>query len=324
MRPVFVEKLWGGSRLSTLPAKQRDGHRPDTTVAVGESWEVADLPEGQSTVDAHAICSAYVDATLGSLVERFGPALIGTAAPPGRFPILVKLIDAAEPLSVQVHPGADYAARNPGTFSKDEAWLIVDSAVGGAVLHGFVDGVTRELFLDATTKGLPHELMRSVPVRRGDVLHVAPGVVHAIGAGVVILEVQEPSDTTFRVWDFNRTDANGKKRALHLEQALAVARFADQPPPLAARRVDDDGSVILCETRSFQMRALDVNGATARDLAVDGSHAFVLHAEDGDVTLEHEGQMLALPRGASCVLPASCGGVTFPARAAAARVIVMR
>jgi mannose-6-phosphate isomerase len=325
MRPAYIEKLWGGISIGLLPAKQRPGHIPARTSAVGESWEVADLPEGQSVVDDHPICRTFADMPLGAVVARHGLDLIGTAHPPGRFPILVKLIDAAEPLSVQVHPGADYAATHPGTFSKDEAWLIIDVNDGGCVLHGFVDGVSRELFVDAVKMGLPHELMRSVPVKRGDVLHVSPGVVHAIGAGVVILEVQEPSDTTFRVWDYNRTDASGKPRALHLASALEVARFGPQPPALTSPRVDGDGLTMLCDTRAFSMAALIVNGATPRRLPVPTTHALVLHAEGGDgVTLVHDGISLVLPRGASCVLPASCGEVEFPALGAEARVIVMR
>lgn len=323
MRPTYVEKLWGGSHLSTLPAKKRRGHVPPVNVAVGESWEVADLPEGQSFVDDHVICRDFAGLPLSSVVAHYGAALIGTAHPEGRFPILVKLIDAAEPLSVQVHPGADYATTHPGTFSKDEAWLVVDVAAGGTVLHGFVDGVSRELFIDAVTKGLPHELMRAVPVRRGDVLHVSPGVVHAIGAGVVILEVQEPSDTTFRVWDFDRVDISGKKRALHLEEALRVARFGDQPPALTSSVVDDDGISTLCRTRSFSMRALEVNGNHTRTLPVSATHALVLHAETRDIVFVHDDVELVVPRGGSCVLPASCGGVVFPACGAPARVIVM-
>jgi mannose-6-phosphate isomerase len=322
MRPVFVEKLWGGARIGRLPAKQREGHRPPADVAVGESWEVADLPEGQSFVDDHVVSGALAGRALGELVRTYGHALVGHARPPDRFPILVKLIDAAEDLSVQVHPGDDYAATHPGTASKDEAWLIVDTAAGARLLHGFVDGVSRALFSDAVKKGLPHELMREVPARTGDVLHVSPGVVHAIGAGVLVLEVQEPSDTTFRVWDFDRVDVNGKKRALHIEQAMDVARFDDQPPVLAARR-RDGGFDVLCETRSFAMRAFEVNGPTPTTLSVLPDTALVLHAVAGTIEFVWEDHVVVLPHGASCVLPATCGAVVFPARGRGTRAIVM-
>jgi mannose-6-phosphate isomerase len=256
------------------------------------------------------------------LVRLHGPEIVGTAHAPDRFPILVKLIDAAEDLSVQVHPGDDYAAAHPGTASKDEAWLVVDTAAGARLLHGFVEGVSRELFLDAVQKGLPHELMRAVPARRGDVLHVSPGVVHAIGAGVMVLEVQEPSDTTFRVWDFDRVDVTGRKRALHVEQAMAVARFGEQPPTLVPRRTDGDDDV-LCETRSFSMRSLLVAGDTERTLAVPTSSARVLHALDDDVDFVWDDVVVTMHKGSSVVLPASCGGVLFPARGRETRVIVM-
>jgi mannose-6-phosphate isomerase len=322
MRPLFVEKLWGGSRIATLPAKQRSGHSPPLSVAVGESWEVADLPEGQSTVDDHPVCADFAGRALGSLVREYGHSLVGTRNAPGRFPILVKLIDAAEDLSVQVHPGDDYAARHPGTASKDEAWLVVDSADGARVLHGFVPGVSRELFADAVTKGLPHELMRSVPARRGDVLHVSPGIVHAIGQGALILEVQEPSDTTFRVWDFDRVDASGKKRALHIEQALAVARFDAQPPAIVPARQDGDVTTLVA-TRSFAMRSISVHGTNARRWDVPMERAQVLYAVDDTVEFGWGDEVVTLPQGGTCVLPASCGAITFAARDVATRVVVM-
>jgi mannose-6-phosphate isomerase len=322
MRPVFVEKLWGGSRLSGLPAKQRVGHRPPEGIAVGESWEVADLPEGQSTVDDDPVCARFAGAALGELVRAHGHDLVGTNRSAQRFPILVKLIDAAEDLSVQVHPGDDYAATHPGTASKDEAWLVVDVADGARLLHGFVDGVSRGLFADAVGKGLPHELMRAVPARRGDVLHVSPGIVHAIGAGVMVLEVQEPSDTTFRVWDFNRIDVTGKKRALHIDQALAVARFDNQPPPLASRRWDGAFRV-LCETRSFKMCALEVGGDRPVTLSVLPDAALVLHAAEASLEFVWADHVVVLPHGGSCVLPASCGSIVFPALGAPMRAIVM-
>lgn len=327
MRAVFVEKLWGGVRIGMLPAKQRPGHEPPTTIGVGESWEVADLPEGQSVVDDQAIAAPYVGLTLGAMVERYGPALVGTAHVPERFPLLVKLIDAAEPLSVQVHPGADYAKDHPGTFSKEEAWLVVDVAAGGTVLHGFVDGASRELFVEATRRGLPHELMRSVAVRRGDVMHVSPGIVHAIGAGVMILEVQEPSDTTFRVWDYDRVDVTGKKRALHLQEALKVARFDHQPPTTTTPRQDAEGDLTLCETPRFQMRSMIV-GERERVLMVSGERAMVVHTVDGEAALTWDtgpdSSTLVMPQGSSCILPASCGSVVFGARGRPSRVVVMQ
>jgi mannose-6-phosphate isomerase len=322
MRPLFVEKLWGGSRIATLPAKQRAGHAPPLDVAVGESWEVADLPEGQSSVDDHPVCADFAGRTLGSLVREFGHSLVGTRHAADRFPILVKLIDAAEDLSVQVHPGDEYAAAHPGTASKDEAWLVVDSADGARVLHGFVPGVSRELFADAVRKGLPHELMRSVPARRGDVLHVSPGIVHAIGQGALILEVQEPSDTTFRVWDFDRVDASGRKRALHIEQAMAVARFDAQPPALVPRRREGDADVLVA-TRSFSMRSVPVHGPVARRWDVPMETAQVLYAVDDDVDFAWGEHTITVPRGGSCVLPASCGAIEFPTREGTTRVIVM-
>ena len=316
MRPHFVDKLWGGRRIAALRAKQRPGHRPPAG-PVGESWEVSDLPEGESVVDS----GPYADAPLSELVHRFGHDLVGTAHPAHRFPILVKLIDAREDLSVQVHPDAAWAAAHPGTHSKDEAWLVLAAAAGAQILHGVVPGTTRERLSAAARAGDPEAILRHVPVAPGDVIHVAPGTIHAIGRGVMILEVQEPSDTTFRLSDFGRLDHNGRPRPLHIQEALEVARIDSVPAILRAR----DGEPLV-QTRSFSMRRLRTGESTPVVVEGDGARALVLHALDGDVILlgAESTFEVPVPCGGSVVIPASAGRVLVQGSSSSAtHVIVM-
>lgn len=309
MRPRFIAKLWGGQRLRELPAKARAGHRPDNDTRTGEAWEVADLPEGSSVIEG----GPHHGRPLRELVAKHAHSLVGARALPGldgvlRFPLLVKLLDAGDDLSVQVHPGADYARTHPGTFAKDEAWLVVEVEAGARVLHGFVDGVTRDVFMAAIAEGRAHELLRSVQVSVGNVLRIAPGTMHAVGKGCLLLEVQEPSDTTFRVWDYRRLE-HGKLRPLHVEQALAVARFGEQDPPLVA-----DLAHRPLITEHFGMALVDVNAAAhvSRDL---GEPA-VLYVLDGEVHVEGT----HLVRGATAIVCADAGDVHMTGNA---RVVVM-
>jgi len=227
MRPILLEKVWGGSKL--VQVCQKDAGALDVH-SVGESWEVADLKNGTSTVDG----GPFSGQTLRSLVEEFGTDLTGEVDVDDegvlRFPLLVKLIDTSADLSVQVHPGPDNAHLFDGAQSKDECWWVLSVDDGAQLAHGFnSDDVDRDAFAAALDDKKPEALLRFVDVTPSDSLHVSPGVVHAIGKGVLLLEVQEPSDTTFRVWDYERPGLDGKLRQLHVDQALQVLRYGSQP-----------------------------------------------------------------------------------------------
>lgn len=220
-RPLLVEKVWGGRKLDRVFDKALPTDAP-----YGESWEVADIDEGQSNVASGELEGA----TLREAVGRWGTALIGTAAPDGRFPLLVKLLDAADDLSVQVHPGPAQADPVRGIYSKDECWLILDADPGAAIVHGFREDTAPAAFRSAVEAGKPLELLHRVPVQPGDVFRVPPGTIHAICGGVALLEIQQPSDTTYRVYDYGRAGLDGRPRPLHLEEALAVASFGPSLP----------------------------------------------------------------------------------------------
>ena len=221
---IFKTTVWGGWRLKRLLGKELPAGEP-----VGESWEVADHPNGQSVVDDGPLSGT----SLHDLVARDESGLIGrknALESGGRFPLLVKYIDASQALSVQVHPDDAWAkAHGTGDAGKSEAWCVLQAAPGSKIARGFVAGVTEPSFIAALNAGTVEKLLNFVQVRRGDVIDISAGTVHALGAGVLIAEVQQSSDTTYRVWDWGRAGLDGKPRELHHELAFDVIHY-DLPP----------------------------------------------------------------------------------------------
>lgn len=237
-RPRLVEKIWGGRRLESL-GKTLPPHIP-----IGESWELYDFPPGVvddsgQWVSAEVANGPLAGRTLHSLVTEYGRDILGDVpalAPHGQFPILIKFLDAREDLSVQVHPDERYAAAHPGAHLKNEAWYVLEHDPDAAIYKGLVPGTTREQFKAAIADGSVMEFVPRIPVKVGHCHYLASGTVHALGAGVLIAEVQTPSDTTYRVFDFNRVEAaTGKPRKLHVEQALDCIDFSGAEPPAQPR-----------------------------------------------------------------------------------------
>jgi mannose-6-phosphate isomerase len=231
--PILKERVWGGRLLGSALGRRL----PEDETPYGESWELVDLEADQSVVRDGPLAGS----TLGALVARLGERLLGHAAlDGGSFPLLIKLIHAASVLSVQVHPDAE-TARRLGGRPKSEAWYILEAEPGASLYLGLAQGVDRASFERAMREGRLEELLVPVPARAGDLVPVRPGTVHAIGAGVLLAEVQQPSDTTYRVFDWNRLGLDGKPRTLHEREALESIHFDDRVTPLpgeAPQRAD--------------------------------------------------------------------------------------
>ncbi len=220
--PIFKPKIWGGRTLEQLVAKKLPPNEP-----IGESWEVADLEDDQSLV----ACGPAKGKTLGELVKEWGEGLLGGASLfEGRFPLLIKYLDACEHLSVQVHPDQTMADRYGGNVRvKNEAWYIVGAKPDGCIYRGFVDGVDKAAYERAIADGTVKSILKRIPVKAGECYYLPSGTVHALGAGVVVAEIQTPSDITYRVFDWNRVDAKtGQPRELHIEKALECSNLSSQ------------------------------------------------------------------------------------------------
>jgi mannose-6-phosphate isomerase len=222
--PLFKERVWGGRDLERLYGKALPPGVP-----IGESWEISDRP-GETSVIANGLLAGK---DLRWLMQHHQTELLGSAKPlSGRFPLLVKILDAREKLSLQVHPPPSRAVELGGE-PKTEMWYIAAAAPGSELYVGLKRGTTRREFEDKLRTGAVAECFHRVAVRPGDAMFLPSGRVHAIGGGLVIFEIQQNSDTTYRVYDWNRVGLDGQPRDLHVTQSLASINFDDHEPALA-------------------------------------------------------------------------------------------
>ncbi|MDQ3625066.1 MAG: class I mannose-6-phosphate isomerase [Verrucomicrobiota bacterium] len=243
--PLFMERVWGGRRLETL-----FGKRLPQTTRIGESWEIVDREDAQSVVHEGPLRGR----TLHELWTQFREPVFGTGLPDApRFPLLFKLLDAQDRLSVQVHPPAGVAVQLGGE-PKTEMWYFVETLLGSDLYAGLKKGVTREAFERALLEGRVAEMIHRIPAKAGDALFIPSGRIHAIGAGNVIVEVQQNSDTTYRVFDWNRLGLDGQARALHIAQSLRSINFADAEP-----QVLPPGSEVLADCEHFRVERWELD-----------------------------------------------------------------
>lgn len=222
-QPIFKERIWGGRNLERLYGKHLPPARP-----IGESWEISDRPDDVSVIAN----GAFAGRELHWLLENHRANLLGDVPlAAGRFPLLIKLLDAQQKLSLQVHPPAAQATKLRGD-PKTEMWFVADAASGAELYAGLKRGISRTDFERQLADGSVADCFHRVPVRAGDTMFLPSGRVHAIGAGLVIFEIQQNSDTTYRVFDWNRVGLDGKPRELHLSQSLASIDFNDFEPAL--------------------------------------------------------------------------------------------
>ena len=299
LTPAFKDYLWGGTRL-------RDDFGKDCTLAVvAESWELSTHPDGLCRITGGAADGQTLAAWL---LDH--PAALGTrAGERTEVPVLIKFIDAAQNLSVQVHPDDDYARRVENDMGKTELWYVLDAAEGAEVIYGVSVPLSRQELADRAADGSITEVLCHVPVQRGDALLVRAGTLHGIGAGTLICEIQQASNVTYRVYDYGRVAADGKPRALHIEKAQDVARLLPQEEghSLDARLGFLRGGQgrLLAATEYFTVCQFTVK-ETLR-LAADTASFYAIVVTDGMCTLTHGMQRLVLVRGETAFIPAGLG-----------------
>ena len=313
-RPIFKERVWGGRELERLY------HKPlPLGVPIGESWEISDRP-GEVSVIANGILAGK---DLRWLMENHSADLLGAARPVGRvpspgvpiqgerFPLLIKILDAQDKLSLQVHPPLAKAAELGGE-PKTEMWYVAQAAPGAELYVGLKRGVTRAEFERRINAGTVADCFHRVSVSPGDAMFLPSGRVHAIGAGITIFEVQQNSDTTYRVFDWNRLGLDGKSRDLHIPQSLASIDFNDYEPSLVPRAFTQHGEHrvrSLVRDPLFTAEAQEASAGTSVPLRPNKMQIIALMA--GRVQVDDGTGMLALAPGKFCLIPASLAQVTL-------------
>jgi mannose-6-phosphate isomerase len=287
--PIYQERVWGGRGFEQSLGRLL----PDGKV-VGESWEIVDRPEAQSFVAD----GEFKGLSIRSLIEKHGSAVMGPSYDVKKpFPILVKWLDCQDRLSLQVHPPLSVAGRLGGE-PKTENWYIADCKAGAELLVGLKKGATREAFEAALKDNTVEKLVQKIPVKIGDSMFVTSGRLHAIDAGNLIIEIQENSDTTYRVYDWGRVGLDGKPRKLHVAESLASIDFNDFEPKILHAQKDCDTQKLV-ESNIFNLRRVTVK--KNKPLAVKaGQPPRILSVVDGSV-VDQNGTHLA--KGANALLP---------------------
>jgi mannose-6-phosphate isomerase len=306
--PDEREAIWGGSSLAT-----RYGKHAPPDARIGESWEC---------YDGNAVGNgAFAGATIGELRARLGADLMGAADPAAPFPLLTKLIDARAALSVQVHPDDAYARRvEHAPNGKTECWYVLEADPGAEIVLGWNRATTRAEYLERVREASLDDVLRRVPARPGDAFYLPAGTLHAIGAGIVLFETQQTSDLTYRIYDYDRRDADGKPRELHVEKAADVLDYrVSFAGALHALSYELDGlrRTTLVADRNFIVERIDVPGER-RGLDLEGM-PLVVQALATRVELEARGATLVLEPYQSAVVPAALDVVMVRAAAGAER-----
>lgn len=295
-QPIFMQRVWGGRNIERLYGKALP---PD--VPIGESWEITDRPEAVSVIAS----GPHAGKSLRWLMEHHAAELLGhERANVKEFPLLVKILDAQEKLSLQVHPPAN-KAKELGGEPKTEMWFIADAAPAADLFVGLKRGVTRPEFERKVRDGTVAECFHHVPVKAGDVMFLPSGRVHAIGGGNVIFEIQQNSDTTYRVFDWNRLGLDGKPRELHVEQSLESIDFEDFEPPLVQANYSRNETLAvryLVDDPLFRVNGWQIKRGGR--FHVSSRPPQIFGVVRGRLTLSGNGVEVGLKAGDFCLVPA--------------------
>ncbi len=312
LRPASKDYLWGGDRLNNDFAK----NIPCSPLA--ETWECSTHPDGVSVVADGEFSGTPLDVVLKHHPEFLGLHANGSC----ELPILIKLIDAKQNLSVQVHPDDAFASRcEHGQRGKTEMWYILDSESDTSIYYGLHHSVKESVLRQAAENGTIENYLQKVPIKKDDLFFIAPGTIHAIGAGALIAEIQQCSNLTYRLYDYNRTDRNGKLRPLHIEKALAAANLSAMSEPRQPLRLfhyaRGTASEFLCRCEFFQVERIMINTEVQRELATfsstpDSFQIFLFI--NGCGTINHCAYSMNFFKGDCVFVPADCHDIRIHGR----------
>ena len=289
LKPVFQEKIWGGSRLKTVFGYDIPSDK------IGEDWAISAHPNGVSIIENGPYKGQTLDQLWANEKALFGQPTEDV------FPLLIKILDAEDDLSVQVHPDDTYGLKHEGELGKTECWYIIDAQPGAEIIYGH-NAQTKEELTTMIQEGRWEELLTRVPVKKGDFFFVPSGTIHAIGKGIMILETQQSSDTTYRVYDYDRKDDAGQTRELHIQQSIDVTIVPSNRPEnaIVEEKIGDSTVVTYLKTDFFNVYEWQVNGLLSMEKAAPYTLATVITGE-GELIVDEKTYPLTM--GTSFILP---------------------
>lgn len=243
LEPAFKDNLWGGTKLRTVFGKKCDYD------VIGESWELSAHPDGQSVIASGIFAGMY----FGEFIEKYGHEVVGwKSSSLDRFPVLIKFIDAKKDLSIQIHPDDDYALENENEFGKNEMWYVVDCEPGAYLYCGLKQDSSKEEIRERIENNTITDILNKIEVHKGDCVMVKAGTIHAIGAGILICEIQQNSNCTYRMYDYDRKDKFGNKRELHIDKAIDVVDVKKYKPFVSDNKNVPEGAEVLVSCKYFE------------------------------------------------------------------------
>ena len=295
-KTIFKDKIWGGQKIKSYLHKDF-GNLPNC----GETWEISGVKSDVSVVNGGALDGE----SLADLLEQYQDQLVGKKVYDhfgNIFPILVKFIDANDDLSIQVHPNDELAKKRHNSFGKTEMWYIIESDPGSTLIAGFNKEMTEQTYLEAFNSGHLMDVLNRETAKEGDVFFLPAGRVHTIGKGLLLAEIQQTSDITYRIYDFDRVDANGNKRELHTEKALAAIDYKHYDHYKTQYQPEKDQTVELVKCSYFTTNVLDATEGTSKDYS--NLDSFVIHVcISGAYDLKYDDQTYEIKIGDCILLP---------------------
>ncbi|MGB5229276.1 MAG: type I phosphomannose isomerase catalytic subunit [Eudoraea sp.] len=306
--PILKERLWGGTKLGTLLGKELEND------LIGESWELSGVT-GDVSIVANG---SFVGTTLTGLIDQFPEEILGKSVFERfgkEFPILIKFIDAQKDLSIQLHPNDDLARKRHNSFGKTEMWYIMDADNDAELIIGFKDDITRETYVESLKNDTLTDLLNYENVSEGDAYFISAGKIHAIGAGILIAEIQQTSDQTYRVYDYNRKDAQGNLRELHTELSVDAISYDKQDDFKVSYGQETNVSNPMVNCPYFKTNFISLNKNMQFDVSDQDSFTIYM-CIDGEVLIENDFGSISIRKGETVLVPAITNHILLNAKQA--------
>ena len=294
--PILKERLWGGTKLGTLLGKELKSD------LIGESWELSGVT-GDVSIVANG---SFKGTALTDLINRFPEEILGKSVLERfgkEFPILIKFIDAQKDLSIQLHPNDELARKRHNSFGKTEMWYIMDADKDAELIIGFKEDISKETYVESLKNDTLTDLLNYENVKEGDAYFISAGKIHAIGAGVLIAEIQQTSDQTYRVYDYNRKDAQGNLRELHTELSIDAISYVKQDDFKVGYGQEENVSNPMVNCPYFKTNFISLNKNIKFDVS-DRDSFTIYMCLDGDVKIANDFGSISIKKGETVLVPA--------------------